>query len=346
MIDKYLELGLPLFAFKLPNEKVINFALINEVKSVDFESLKFLSGNSFVMFPFDTNKSNGWAFSVKSIEKSEIKPFSQNSNYVFDKSLKSFSSSEFEKYKSQFSLMMSELQKGAVDKVILSKVVETTKKSDLSVGEIFNRLSSKYQSTFVFLVSTKETSLWMGASPELLFSKNGDICKTVSLAGTRSPEDSAEKWTDKEREEQGMVTTFIDEVLRKYNIDDYQKDSAQIVNVGTVSHLKTSYQFQINSSISWNNIVQDLHPTPALCGEPKAKAMSLIEKVEPHNREFYGGFVGFIDKDVNLYVNLRSMKVEDNDLKIFVGGGLTKKSNLEDEWNELQLKSQILLSIL
>ena len=346
IIQSYIDENLPFFAFKLPDERKVKIGLADEARSINFTELENISKNSFIIFPFDNNLSSGWAFSSKEENEITIEESDFYDEYKFDDSIDSFSLYEFNNYKLQFSEMMESFQKENVSKAILSKVIEVEKSASFSVVDMFKRLLNKYPSTYVFLFSTKETGMWMGASPELLFSRVGDRCKTVSLAGTRSPDDTIDKWTNKEKEEQGMVTSFIDDVLSKNHVVDYHKENIKLINVGSVSHLKTSYEFKITSETSWGNIIKELHPTPALCGEPKLKAMKLIQRVEPHNREFYGGFMGFIDKDINLYVNLRSMKIENKDLKIFVGGGLTKKSILEDEWNELKLKSQILLSIL
>ena len=90
-----------------------------------------------------------------------------------------------------------------------------------------------------------------------------------------------------------------------------------------------------------------LHPTPAISGYPTKKSIKLIEENEPHKRSLYCGFLGeLFDESVNLFVNLRCMKIDRENLHLFVGGGITDLSIPEDEWEETQIKSETLLSII
>ena len=91
-----------------------------------------------------------------------------------------------------------------------------------------------------------------------------------------------------------------------------------------------------------------MHPTPAVCGLPKNKALEFLLKNEIHNREFYSGFLGPVNigKSSALFVNLRCMQLKDKEAVIYVGCGITADSQPEKEWEETQLKSQILLSVI
>ncbi len=346
LLKSYIDNKISFCAFRMPNENKVKLILVDKVKSINFSDLENLPQNTFVMFPFDVRGLNSLAFLSKSVEEISYSDNCSDESFKLETIFDFFSDSEFDKYKGQFTNMLNSFESGLANKAILSKLLKVENFEVSLLPDVYSRLLIEYPSTFAFIVSSPETGMWMGASPELLFSKSDEIGKTFSLAGTRSKDDDIDSWTAKEREEQGIVTNFIDKVLENNNIDNYKKEEIQLVKMGNISHLKTVYEFKLNSDFQWSKIVEDLHPTPAIGGDPKNISIDLINNVEPHNREYYCGFLGFIDKDVNLYVNLRSMKIENNDLKIFVGGGLTKKSNLEDEWNELKLKSQILLSIL
>jgi len=112
-----------------------------------------------------------------------------------------------------------------------------------------------------------------------------------------------------------------------------------------------------------------LHPTPAVCGLPKDAAKQFILKNENYNREFYTGFLGEINiktsisrnsnsrnvennayaavKTVsNLYVNLRCMQISNQEAIIYVGGGITKDSNVEAEWEETVQKALVIKKVL
>jgi isochorismate synthase len=95
-------------------------------------------------------------------------------------------------------------------------------------------------------------------------------------------------------------------------------------------------------------LVEALHPTPAVAGQPKDEAIRYIKELEPHDREYYTGFLGPVTKDreMDLFVNLRCMKVTPEFLALYVGGGITLDSDPADEWEETRLKAESLLQIL
>jgi len=255
----------------------------------------------------------------------------------------------FEEYSKQFSVMMEALKNKALQKVILSRQIKYDLKLQNNLSDLFQLLCHQYPGAFVYLLSTPETGIWAGASPELLLRKQHNTLTTVALAGTRQLYDlDPAQWNQKELEEQGFVSDYIDRLLDRFEIGNYQKSGPAITRAGSVTHLKTSYQF--NSLAIQGQIgafIKALHPTPALGGEPKQSAMDLIKKVEQHSRQLYGGFLGMVtEHDLNLFVNIRCMKIEPDHVKIFSGGGLTADSQLQQEWDETILKSQTLLSVI
>jgi isochorismate synthase len=113
--------------------------------------------------------------------------------------------------------------------------------------------------------------------------------------------------------------------------------------------LKTEFKIERNLSFKDKaKMITALHPTPAVCGLPKLKALDLIKDVETHDREYYAGYWGPLEAngDFALYVNLRSMKIAENQLSLFVGGGIIADSLPQKEWEETQLKAQTLLSVI
>ena len=101
-------------------------------------------------------------------------------------------------------------------------------------------------------------------------------------------------------------------------------------------------------------MIRILHPTPAVCGFSREIAREFIIENENYNRSFYTGFLGELNlqnfnkdkKKSALFVNLRCMKIENNKVSIFVGGGITKGSNAEKEWQETVFKSKTMKYVL
>ncbi|MDO9260999.1 MAG: chorismate-binding protein, partial [Flavobacteriaceae bacterium] len=154
-------------------------------------------------------------------------------------------------------------------------------------------------------------------------------------------------WSPKEQIEQQMVTDFIVDEL-KSAIQNLTISNPTSVKAGHLWHIKTDIEGEISAESSLEKIIQKLHPTPAVCGFPKNLAKDFILSNEAYNREFYTGFLGEININLTteLFVNLRCMQVENNTISIFVGGGITKDSNPEKEWEETVAKAKTMKNVL
>ena len=335
------------YAFRQPGEETLYIAIIKKVEPFNYSVLdKEVKEPGFIMFPFSQTDENGWIFSAENTIALDA-PNQQNARPSKYQIQVNEEPDEACNYVGQFKKMMEALNNGEVQKVILSRTIKITEPLQKDIYRIFTDLLKLHPKAFTYLVVSKETGIWMGASPELLISRQDGICTTVSLAGTRPHDANDESWTHKEKEEQGLVSNYIDNLLKNYKITEYKKEGPSIIKAGNLTHLKTLYTFKNKTSLRLAHFVQALHPTPALCGEPKEKAMHLIKKVETHKRSYYSGFLGPISKNaLNLYVNIRCMKINPSYSTIYVGGGLTRQSDLESEWNETILKSKTLLSVI
>ena len=187
--------------------------------------------------------------------------------------------------------------------------------------------------------------LWMGATPERLITMSGHRLQTMALAGTR-PCGSSEEWGNKEKEEQEFVVREIVNTLRQYTSSELIKYSDdETIRAGHLEHLRTTITAEL--SISSIEAAQALHPTPAVGGVPKQMALDFIGRHEQLNRSLYSGFLGVFSPDqTNLYVNLRCMSIQDYSATVYVGGGITEKSNPQDEWQEVLQKANTMGRIL
>jgi isochorismate synthase len=243
------------------------------------------------------------------------------------------------------------LCQGDLKKAVLSRNQLVKKIPGFDAGNFFIRLQDKYPSAFCHLIHIPGAGTWTGASPETLLRIDERYAKTVSLAGTQvKPVDSKEiRWNEKEMEEQRLVTDFIIQILNQFKIKDYQIEGPQTIEAGNAIHIATSFIFdRTYLKNRMGEFLEQLHPTPAVCGIPKERALELILQTENHNREYYSGYCGLFNvKDrTDLFVNLRCMKILDQSFVLYVGGGITAKSVPKKEWEETELKSQTLLSII
>lgn len=233
-------------------------------------------------------------------------------------------------------------------KVVLSRVSVSEKPGNFNPGKFLLKLTAAYPSAFCHLINIPGAGCWAGASPEALLRNDGKTIRTMALAGTQPFDVNVDvSWGPKEIEEQEMVSGFIESVFYQAGITRYAKSQPESVMAGNVWHLSTEFEF--SSSIveySFNRLIQLLHPTPAVCGLPKKQALELIQQIEQHNREYYSGYCGPLNVkgSTDLFVNLRCMKIMENELAVYAGGGLTAGSDPSKEWEETEWKAKTLLS--
>jgi len=243
------------------------------------------------------------------------------------------------------------IRDGEFEKVVLSRTVCVDMPQNRSCGQMLLKLKEKVNGAFVCLVHLPGIGTWMGATPELLLRKCDGRFQTVSLAGTLPVGDSngVFNWTAKEIREQEIVTEFIETQLKSFGIKGYEKSGPFTAFAGNVAHLKTEIDFpgeKVETELG--RFINALHPTSAVCGNSREKARDYILAKERHDREYYCGFLGEwnLSGKLNLYVNIRCMKILGNKACLYVGGGITADSIVDSEWDETNHKAKTLLSIL
>ncbi len=238
------------------------------------------------------------------------------------------------------------IQENQFEKVVLSRKEEVTL-TNFDVVTIFKKLLQNYANAFVYVWFHPKIGLWLGATPENLLQVENNRFTTVALAGTQVYQEKANVvWQEKEQQEQQFVTDYIINNLEKVT-KNIQKSAVKTVKAGSLLHLKTMITGELHQQ-DLNAIINVLHPTPAVCGLPKEVAKSFIITNENYKRSFYTGFLGEINvaKKSSLFVNLRCMKVVKNTATIYVGGGITKDSVPEKEWEETVAKSVTMKQVL
>ena len=154
-------------------------------------------------------------------------------------------------------------------------------------------------------------------------------------------------WATKEIEEQQFVTDYIVAKV-KDKVTQLIISDAKTVKAGNLAHLKSFISGELTPDFQANDLIKALHPTPAVCGLPKEKAIDFILKNEGYSRKYYAGFLGEYNKDnqTDLFVNLRCLEVENDVVNIYVGCGITKDSNPEKEFIETENKSMTMRNVL
>lgn len=234
-------------------------------------------------------------------------------------------------------------------KVVFSRRVRV--REGIDIQSTFNNLCYSYPQAFIFCFHTEEYGCWLGATPELLLERKGDHLSTVALAGTRgSDTPDSTPWDIKNIEEQKIVTDYICDMFRSAALTP-EAGRRRTLKAGPVEHLCTPVTAKLNreenpdGEFDVASFLCRYSPTPALCGSETRIELPLIQRLEETPRALYGGWCGpTYDNGFRYFVNLRSAMISDNGVPtLFVGGGITMKSDEEAEWDETIRKSATLL---
>lgn len=331
--------------YKLPQKEA--FYLIEDENPLSFNSINEIKENSFIVAPFE-RQSPIWAFNAhktKTIDRvdlstiefnKEIKPLQLDKNIVSQ-----------EEHELAIQKMVDIIKSGSLGKGVLSRI-KPIKRNNENLIELFDKLSTKYPNAFVYLCSLPNGETWCGASPEVLANYENQNLKTMALAGTqllnnKKPEELL--WQEKEKEEQVWVQNHISKIFEGLNIP-YKKSSAYTAPAGHIAHLRSDFSATCNTQ-SAQEILDHLHPTPAICGTPTLKAKKIILELEKHDRKYYSGFIGeYSPLKFSLFVNLRCMQIDHKNFYLYVGGGITADSIPNKEWQETENKAEVLASVI
>ena len=161
----------------------------------------------------------------------------------------------------------------------------------------------------------------------------------MALAGTlpasRQNYHDAAFWPAKHVREQALVAQYIRQMLQELNIN-VEQGSIGVKQMQQLLHLCTDFYFDLPDKVTLPQLINKLHPTPAVGGLPKAEALHLIAEAEKNERRYYAGFMGeYRQKGKTvLFVTLRCVEILAKTLIFHAGGGLLTESNAEDEWEE------------
>ena len=295
------------------------------------------NNKGFLFMPFDLNK-DGCLLKPKITTETKFH-LKVNKKRTHEISIKEFSSKK-NSYIKFINETIDNIHSSELEKVVCSSVFNVKLNSESCI-EYFKKLIQLNHDAFCYLFYHPDTGVWIGASPEKLLNLNNNVVTTFALAATKK--DMNQSWTDKEFREQKIVEEQIVTDLKGV-CTNIERGTLQTVKAGNLFHLKSVIKAQTKKSSS--DLIKLLHPTPAIAGTPKNEAISYINKMENYNRSFYTGFMGLFEKNsCDIYVNIRCAKIVDDNLTVYVGGGITKDSNASDEWSEIVNKSQTMLGV-
>lgn len=185
----------------------------------------------------------------------------------------------------------------------------------------------------------------LGLTPEVLFHHQGLKLNTMALAGTAQNSEHDLLKDNKELQEHQFVASHLKHTLKSFGV--VESHGPYEFSPGALRHLRTDFRVQLESPLlTLFPLLSQLHPTPALGGEPKEVAWEWLKSQSPQRGEFGAPFGLWMGEESQFVVAIRCVIWENGELKVGSGCGIVKDSQVDREWSELQRKRQSVKAML
>jgi menaquinone-specific isochorismate synthase len=255
---------------------------------------------------------------------------------------------DFRGWRQNIERALGAFSEGRLGKVVLARRAEIGFDGELEPTLLLEGLKEATPDCFHFYVEPDSGVAFLGASPERLFRREGSAVVSEAVAGTRprgvSSEDDEGLRDDlmhssKDRSEHAFVRTGINEALsplcEELEIDG---DVAEM-RLARGRHLRSRVCGTLKEGVTDAVLLEALHPTPAVGGHPRDRALEEIKALEPFDRGLYAGPVGWIGAEASEFaVGIRSGLVRGRTLSLYSGAGIVSGSVPDQEWAEIEQK--------
>ena len=219
---------------------------------------------------------------------------------------------------------------------------------------LYERLRERQPGRFGAFIA-QGSSFILSQSPELFIQKQGDTLKAMPMKGTASAlNESAEHLSAdaKNRAENVMIVDLLRNDLSRLALPGTVTVPYlfEVTRYGDVLQMTSTVQAEIKPGTRLTDVLNAVFPCGSITGAPKKRSMEIIQELEPQNRGYYCGALGWIDPngDFAFSVPIRTLEI-DQDTKthassfsLGIGAGITIDSEADKEWEECQIKASFL----
>jgi menaquinone-specific isochorismate synthase len=254
----------------------------------------------------------------------------------------------FEQWEQCVEECLNKIQEKQMEKIVLARRSTFQCDQEIDLFNLLNSLRKTAQNTTVFAFQFSKNHAFIGASPEKLYERRDRHVVSEAIAGTRprgkTPDDDLFLKKEllnskKEKHEFSVVKSFIyDKLAPLCHSCGYENEDG-VIATSTVQHIYNKCSGYLKDSISDAELIEALHPTPAIGGNPRGQALRYIESEEPFDRGWYASPIGwFSPEEADVAVGIRSALIEGGNLHLFAGTGIVAGSDPLKEWEELEYK--------
>lgn len=248
------------------------------------------------------------------------------------------------------------IEAGTIRKAVLARTLDVELERPISPVDLVCALWRQHTGTHAFLFEPEPGRALLGAAPEALVTLRDDDFAATSVAGSvasgETPEEQARLAAGllasaKDRAEQRVVTEEMIERLEGAGHPVDADPEPHVLTLARIQHLETEIRAQVSEGDALD-LVELLHPTPAVCGLPRGAALDFLARTEPFERGWYAGPVGWFDPegDGHFVPALRMAVGEGRAWRLFAGAGIVEGSVPSAEWEETAIKFQPVLRAL
>lgn len=248
------------------------------------------------------------------------------------------------------------VRKGELDKVVLARRLRLFAEGPFAVTDALERLLREQENTYVFAFMHGE-DCFMGATPERLVKSSGKRFFSACLAGSIARGETRGKDEElgrkllrdpKNLHEHAIVTRMIKEAMSEVCAEVSIPSAPELRKLKDIQHLYTPVVGRAKDGVTIMQVVEALHPTPALGGMPRQEAVKVIRRVEPLDRGWYASPIGWINRqmDGEFAAAIRSALIRGKEASLFAGCGIVGDSDPVSEYKETELKFMPMLSAL
>jgi menaquinone-specific isochorismate synthase len=241
-----------------------------------------------------------------------------------------------------------------LEKVVLARELRLYADQPFDAASILERLYANHPNTYVFAFEFGEECL-IGATPERLVKSSGKRLLTTCLAGSiargrTEAEDAAlgmELFNDrKNQHEHALAVRMVGETMRRFCVSVDVPDRPILYKLNNIQHLYTPVGGEAKEGVTILNVLEALHPTPALGGYPQRDAVEEIRRLERLDRGWYAAPIGWMNREMDgeFAAAIRSALLQGKEASLFAGCGIVGDSDPLSEYQETVLKFQPMLT--
>lgn len=250
---------------------------------------------------------------------------------------------------------LKEIDRGLYEKIVLARTRDLAFSGPCRPLSTLHGLRSRFANCYAFSFQNEAGDSFIGATPERLVRVEQGKLVTEAIAGsTPRGADPAEDAalakalleSEKDQREHRHVVDSILNRLQGLGLEPAAAATPRLLNLANVRHLWTPVSATLPDSAHILDYVAELHPTPAVGGTPRERAVTRILELEGQSRSLYAGLIGWFNHcgEGEFAVAIRSAWVRQNKARLYAGAGIVQGSDPEKEYSETRVKMNALLT--